>query len=241
MKKITNSLLNIWLIFSIVFTLSISVIGKSTINSNEFNKKSDIIFSQNYIKVSTNSEINYTIFASTYIGGINKSASWDSARDSLGNIYLTGFTNSEDFPTTEGAINRTYNGGDNDIFVCKISADGTTLIYSTFIGGTGDDTAISIAVDSIGCVYITGYTSSLDFPTTEEAFNRTHNGGENDAFVCKLSTDGASLIYSTYIGGNGDDHAECIRIDNTGSAYICLLYTSPSPRDRQRSRMPSSA
>jgi hypothetical protein len=163
---------------------------------------------------------------STFIGG----SSYDSARsiavDSSGNAYVTGSTQSSEFPTVN-AYNSTYGGGDEsggDCFVLKISADGSTLLYSTFIGGTGPDVGRSIAVDSSGFAYITGNTKSPDFPTAN-AYNSTYGGGEDwwgggDCFVFKLSADGSTLLYSTFIGGSNDDWGSSIAVDSSGNAYV---------------------
>jgi hypothetical protein len=100
---------------------------------------------------------------------------------------VTGTTGSTDYPTTPGAFDRTYNGGDT--FVTKLNASGSALVYSTFLGGTGTDGGAGIAVDGRGRAYVTGTTfGSTDYPTTRGAFDRTYNGGNSDAFVTKLPT-----------------------------------------------------
>src|SRR5207244_93997 len=117
------------------------------------------------------------------------------AADGAGDAYLTGFTESADFPTTPGAFDTTFNGG--DAFVTKFDASGAALLYSTFLGGNNDDVGTGIALDDAGSAYLTGYTSSTDFPTTAGAFDTTYNGGQDD-FVTKLDASGAALGYSTY-------------------------------------------
>jgi PKD domain len=163
---------------------------------------------------------------STLLGGSKNDGCNDIVIDNTGCAYITGYTynGTTNFPTTPGAINTTHNGGQYDVFVCKISADGTKLLYSTFLGGSGGESGQSIAIDNAGCAYITGYTynSTTNFPTTPGAINTTHNDndGEKDVFVCKISADGTDLLYSTLLGGSGDDNAVSIAINNTGYAYI---------------------
>jgi hypothetical protein len=105
--------------------------------------------------------------------------------DRGGNAYVTGYTNSPDYPTTPGAFDRTLNGG-FDAFVTKLNATGSALAYSTFLGGTDNDLSSGIAVRE-GNAYVTGRTDSADFPTTPDAFDTTL-GGQQDAFVTKLPT-----------------------------------------------------
>jgi hypothetical protein len=152
---------------------------------------------------------------STYLGGGNNEESRSIALDNSGNAYITGYTSSTDFPTTPGAFN-TSSGG---VFVSKLNASGTALIYSTYLGG---GSGYGIALDGSGNAYITGYTSSTDFPTTPGAFDTLYNGGfyGYDAFVSKLNASGTALVYSTYLGGGDDDYAQGIAIDSSGNAYL---------------------
>ena len=102
----------------------------------------------------------------------------------------------------------------------KMNASGSGLVYSTLLGGAGADFASGIALDGTGNAYITGYTNSLAFPVTGSAFQRTFGGGWQDAFVAKLNTSGAGLVFATYLGGQGDDVANGIAVDSGGFAYI---------------------
>src|SRR5574337_1256282 len=118
--------------------------------------------------------------------------------------YVTGYTNSDDFPTTRGAFDRSYNVmfGALDAFVSKLNPTGSDLIYSTYLGGSGDwNMGWGIAIDGSGNVYVTGRTNSSDFPTTPGAWDTSFNGGD-DVFVTKLNPKGSRLVYSTYLGGN---------------------------------------
>jgi hypothetical protein len=153
---------------------------------------------------------------STYLGGSTNDAAYDIAVDSAGNAYVTGFTTSTDFPTAD-AFQPAY-GGNGDAFVTKINADGTTLLYSTYLGGSSDEVGQGIAVDSAGSVYLVGYTGSDDFPTVNPIQPTRH--GYHDAFVTKISPDGSALIYSTYLGGSGDDYGWGIAVDSAGNAHV---------------------
>src|SRR4029077_7558974 len=127
------------------------------------------------------------------------------------------------FPKTAGAYNTAHNGS-QDVFVTKFNGNGSALIYSTYFGGTGDEPYIasSIAVDSDGYAYVTGGTTSPDFPTTSGAFQQTLRG-PSDAFVLKLKRDGSGLVYSNYLGGEDSDATDlghAIAIDSAGHAFV---------------------
>jgi uncharacterized repeat protein (TIGR01451 family) len=151
---------------------------------------------------------------STYLGGSDSEFGYGIAVDASASAYVTGYTGSTDFPTM-GAY-QTDKGGP-DVFVTKLSPSGASLGYSTYLGGDSDDLGYGIAVDASGSAYVTGYTQSADFPTigayqTNQAFT--------DVFVTKLDPSGASLAYSTYLGGNGDDLGNGIAVDASRSAYV---------------------
>src|SRR5207253_2706350 len=110
------------------------------------------------------------------------------------------------------------NAGSFDAFVAKLNPLGSALVYSTYFGGSGDDFASGIAVDSSGDAYITGYTFSTNFPTMNPL--QPANAGGVDAFVAKLNPTGSALVYSTYLGGGGDDHSYGIAVDASGNAYL---------------------
>jgi Carboxypeptidase regulatory-like domain/Beta-propeller repeat len=157
---------------------------------------------------------------STFIGGNNIDFGNSIAVDSSGNAFVTGNTRGGNFPTTSGAFDSTFNGTD-DVFVTKLNATGSSLLYSTFIGGNNVDIGNGIAVDSAGNVFVTGYTFSdvIPYPTTGGAFDTTSNGGV-DVFVTKLNLAGSSLVYSTFIGGDGGDEGRDIALDSTGNAFV---------------------
>ena len=165
---------------------------------------------------------------STYLGGTSGDYGYDIAVDSEGNVYLTGYTTSTDFPTTTDAY-QTSNTGGYDIFITKFNSNGT-LLYSTYLGGTGTDYGSGIAVDNEGNVYITGQTTSTDFPVTTGALQTSNAGVDYDAFVSKLNANGTDLVYSTYLGGSADNSIETakdIAVDSDGNAYI-IGYTNSS-------------
>ena len=155
---------------------------------------------------------------STYLGGNVDDYGLGIAVDAGGNSYLTGYTNSENFPTLN-PFQATYGGGAWDVFVVKLNSAGNGLIYSTFLGGNGDDYGNGIAVDAGENAYVTGHTNSTNFPTLNP-FQATYGGGVNDAFVTKLNSSGSGLIYSTYLGGNGDDYSRGIAVEGGGNAYV---------------------
>jgi len=153
---------------------------------------------------------------STYLGGSSVDYGYGIAVDSAGNAYVVGNTASSDFPTMNPL--QAANNGGLDVFVTALSADGSALIYSTYLGGSGDDLGSGIALDSSANAYVTGSTLSTDFPTNN-ALQGT-NGGLNDAFVAEITPDGQTLVYSTYLGGSGQDYGNGIAVDSAGNAYV---------------------
>jgi hypothetical protein len=184
-----------------------------------------------------------SVVYATYLGGKGPAPTVGTAiaADAGGHAYVTGYTNAPDFPAVKaiqpfGGANNPL-GGQTDVFVTKLNPSGSALVYSTFLGGPADDEGRGIAVDAQGHAYVTGHAESLTFPVTPGAFRTSCtpkssqipigpvcSGG--DAFVAKLSVDGASLVYSTYL--NSDDHevGQAIAIDADGSAYVAGLTNS---------------
>jgi hypothetical protein len=154
---------------------------------------------------------------STYLGGSVNDEATAIALDSSGRACVTGGTESGDFPVTSGAFQKTLHGSE-DAFVTQLQLTGSGLFYSTFLGGSGVDAGNSVAVDSIGRAHVTGTTFSPDFPVSNPI--QRHFGGSQDAFVSKLSANGAALFYSTYLGGAAADSGNSIRLDSHGAAYI---------------------
>jgi hypothetical protein len=172
---------------------------------------------------------------STFVGGSKDETGWVSV-DTSGNAYLAGSTESPDFPVTPGAFDTSYNSRFlSDTYVAKLSADGSSLVYGTFLGGADIDEGRAVAVDSTGNAYVTGNTSSADLPTTPGAFDTTFNG-DSDGFVSELSADGSALVYSTYLGGSGQEWPAGIVADGknvyvTGSTNSTNFPTTPGAFD----------
>lgn len=163
------------------------------------------------------------IIYSTYLGGKGYDFGNGIAVDTSGNAYITGSTGSSDFPTASAIFEK--NAGDTDAFITKLNASGSSIIYSTYLGGSGGDSGNGIAVDTSGNAYITGETQSNDFPTASALFESHSSGGVVDTFIAKLNASG-SIIYSTYLGGNGEDFGNGIATDTSGNAYVTGKTTS---------------
>jgi Beta-propeller repeat len=153
---------------------------------------------------------------STYLGGSADDFGSAIAVDSSGNAYVTGYASSIDFPTMD-PLQSAYGGG-GDAFVTEINSGGSALVYSTYLGGSGEDQGCGIAVDNSGDVYVTGFTSSTNFPTMNPL--QSANGGDYDAFVTEINAGGAALVYSTYLGGSSYDFGSAIAVDGSGDAYV---------------------
>jgi len=162
-----------------------------------------------------------TLLFSTYMGGSGSDTAYGVALDSSGNVYVTGDTTSQNFPASN--FQKTNHGSQN-AFVVKISSTGSALLYGTYLGGASIDHGAAVGVDGAGAAYVTGSTYSANFPVSSGAYQRTLAGGQ-DAFVAKLSADGNSLVYGTYLGGSGGstgypESGQGIAIDAQGNAYI---------------------
>ncbi len=153
---------------------------------------------------------------STYLGGSASDVMNGMALESNGNVLLTGYTGSANFPTASPF--QASNAGSLDAFVTKVNSAGSALVYSTYLGGSSDDRGSAVAVDTSGNAYVTGRADSTDFPTASPF--QVSNAGGQDAFVTKLNAAGSALAYSTYLGGNGNDRGEAIAIDPIGNAYV---------------------
>ena len=168
----------------------------------------------------------------TYLSGSNSITTGNAiAVDSAGNTYIVGTTGATDFPTTPSTFQSTRTGTNGNAFVTKLDASGTALAFSTYLGGSGQtgkfDNATGVAVDASGNVYITGSTPSTDFPVTSgTAYQLVNNGTPSNGFLTELNSIGASLMYSTYIGGSGNDSCAAIALDSNGNAYVTGSATS---------------
>lgn len=167
-----------------------------------------------------------TLEYATLLGGKGDDIAYSVATDSSGNIYTTGSTTSTDFPTTAGVIQAANATGTQQIFVAKLDSTLSTLLYSSYLGGSGSQSGQGIAVDSSGNAYIAGYTNSTNFPITPGSLQPAFGGGTcsgapcNDAFITKLNPTGSGLVYSTYFGGNNVDQAQAMALDTNGNVYI---------------------
>ena len=159
----------------------------------------------------------------TYLGGSGDDYAYGVAVDSSGNAYISGATTSTNFPVSAGAY-QSRNAGGYDAFVTKLSPTGT-LIYASYLGGAGDDFANAIAIDTDGAAYLTGETSSTDFPSIG-AYQPASAGGSGEIFVTKFAADAASLVYSTYLGGSGEDFTSGIALDPANNVYLIGSTTS---------------
>lgn len=161
-----------------------------------------------------------TLLYSTFIGGNRGDACGGLAVDNEANTFVTGLTASIDFPITHDGYDTSYSGG-NDAFIIKLNPTGTNLIYSSFLGGSSSDSGNGIYVDNAN-IYVSGYTFSSDFPITYGAFDTTYCGGSHrgDVFISKFDSLGSDLIYSTYLGGCGDDYGKLALVDEAGNAFV---------------------
>jgi len=153
---------------------------------------------------------------STYLGGSDSEFGNGIALDTSGNIYVTGYTNSLDFPTATPF--QANNAGGFDVYVTKLNPAGSAFIYSTYLGGSGDDKGLGLSLDVSDNIYITGATSSTDFPTASPV--QGSSGGAQDGFVAMVNQAGSALTYSTYLGGTALDWGSGIAVDASGAAYI---------------------
>ena len=157
---------------------------------------------------------------STFLGGSGFDAASDIAIDAAGNAYVTGQAQAG-FPVTPGAFQTSFNGV-TDAFVTKLNPTGTALIYSTFLGGSGNESTNGIAINDAGNAYVTGFTGSSNFPTTPGAFQTVKSGGD-DVFVTALNAAGSGLAYSTFLGGDANEFSVRIAVDAAGNASVVGL------------------
>lgn len=163
---------------------------------------------------------------STYLGG----SAWDIvtgvAVDSSGSVYLCGATRSNDFPVTAEALQKGARGN-NDSFSARLDADGKSLVYLTYLGGTNSDEAMGMALDSSGNSVLTGRTRSNDFPVTPGAFQSVY-AGSDEVFVARISSDGKELRFATFLGASGAEQAFRPALDPAGNVYIAGDTRSPN-------------
>ena len=164
---------------------------------------------------------------STFLGGSLGDQAWALAQDGSGGVVVAGRTASADFPTTAGAFDTTYAAA-WDVFVARLSPSGGSLLYSTFLGGSGAEQARAIVVEAGGTAVVAGSTASATFPTTPGAFDTSHAPPPApDAFVTRLDSSGSTLLDSTFLGGSGDEDSTSLAVDAAGVATIAGTTSSP--------------
>jgi len=164
------------------------------------------------------------VLYSTYLGG-GSDAGFAIAVDTTGAVYVAGQTGSVSFPTTAGTIQTSYQSGLSDCFVSKLNAAGNALLYSTYLGGSLLDLCTGIAIDASDDAYVTGTTSSTNFPI--HLALQSNLMGSKSAFVAEINPTGSALLFSTYLGGSVVDNGNAIAVDSFGSAYIAGTTASP--------------
>jgi len=158
---------------------------------------------------------------STFLGGTDADRGLDIQVDAGGNAYVTGEAVSGDFPTTAGAFQPGKAGGFSDAFITKLNAQGSSLVYSSYLGGTGSEFPGRMALDMAGQAYLIGSTASFDFPTTAGAFQPVKASNGSDAYITKVNAAGTSMVYSTHLGGAfGGESGTDIDVDGSGQAYV---------------------
>ncbi len=158
-----------------------------------------------------------SLIYSTYLGGSGMDEGYGITLGTGGEAYVAGYTQSSNFPTLN-PYQASYGGGSYDVFVSTLSSSGSSLIYSTYLGGSADDCGTGIILGTSGEAYVDGYTASANFPTLNPC--QASNSGWSDVFVSRLSSSGSSLIYSTYLGGSGTDYGRGITVGLGGEAYV---------------------
>jgi len=167
-----------------------------------------------------------TLVYSTYIGGNQFDEGYSIAVDSTGAAYVAGITASSNYPLLNAR--QSLYGGNNDGFLTKLSPTGNSLVYSTYVGGFGQDAVYGLAVDANGSAYVAGVTSSANFPVqnTLQAYNGGSTSGSADAFVMQFTAAGNAVAYASYLGGSGNESGIGLAIDGSGNAYVVGQTTS---------------
>ena len=188
-----------------------------TVNKNEYGFKLGVYDKSKELVIDP-------LLASTFVGGSSADDTYEPsiATDNKGNVYLSGYTSSANCPNTTGVYDEDFNGGSTDRFVSKFNNNLSTLLASTFIGGSGNEQGMGLGLDEFGNVYIAGYTSSSNFPTTTGSYDESYNGSL-DVYVAKFDSNLTSLLASTFIGGSGNEGQTWPRIDLTISSSGNIL------------------
>ncbi|WP_080507532.1 SBBP repeat-containing protein [Bryobacter aggregatus] len=178
--------------------------------------------------------IDPTLSYASFLGGNNNDGILSLKVDATGSLYMAGFTSSANFKTA-APLQTSFGGrvtsdaffGFGDAFIAKLNPAGTALVYCTYLGGSADDVATALAIDGAGNAYVAGSTQSVNFPVSSGAYQTRYGGGiadtfysRGDAFLLKLNPSGDKILYSTYLGGSGNEMAWGLAVDATGSAVI---------------------
>ncbi|MEA2686906.1 MAG: hypothetical protein QOE93_2101 [Actinomycetota bacterium] len=193
---------------------------QNTLNGDGSGGKSDAFVAK------LNPEGTSLIFA-TYLGGANRDAASGVAVGSDGSVYVTGVTESANFPMKSPAAQEAYNGGPSDAFVTKLAPTGAAIEWSTFLGGSQTDGARGIAVSTAGEAWVTGSTNSVEFPVANPLQQNAPGPDDVDAFVTKVAADGASFAFSSRLGGSNDDRGLDVAVDGAGNGYLTGDTRSP--------------
>ncbi len=211
--------------------------SNASISNIEFSDGSDIVVT----RLNANGT---ALVASTFLGGsandgLNLAENLrynygDEARgeiflDASGNVYIASSTRSNNFPTTPGAFQTTYGGGTQDGVVVKLNPNLSTLLFSSYIGGSLADAAYSVKIDGGGTAYVCGGTASLNFPVTPGALHTTYRGGILDGYIAKINTTGTAILAATYLGTNTYDQSYFVDIDDDGNVYTVGQTTGNYP------------
>lgn len=194
------------------------VVGESS--STDFPRKDPLQGSFGGVNDVTVTRVNAagTLVYSTYLGGSGEDRGWGVAVDGSGAAFVAGYTQSTDFPL-QGALQGAFGGGASDVFVTAVHPTGASLLYSTYLGGSGEDTGYRIALATGGAAVIVGRTGSTDFPL-QSPLQGSFGGGPKDAFVARIDPQGTSLDYSTFLGGSGYDAALGVAVSSSGDVFV---------------------
>ncbi len=201
----------------------ISNAGGSDIVVSKFNSSGTALLASSYIGGSGDDGVNisavFTVTASLKYNYGDDGRS-DIIADKAGNYYIASMTQSANFPTTPGAFQKTFKGGTQDGCVFKMNATLSSLQWSTYLGGAGDDACYSLALDAGNNIYVSGGTGSPDFPTTAGALKTVYQGGMSDGFVAHLNSSGTALLQSTFIGTSAYDQSYFVQTDRNFDVYL---------------------
>ena len=175
-----------------------------------------------------------SLLYSTFLGGKADEIGRSITSSALGEVYVGGETTSGDFPVNAGL--QSTKGGGTDAFVAKLNSNGTSIVFSTYLGGDADNRANAVAVDPDSNIWVAGVTVSRNFPLSKASQSSFYGGGASDGFLIHLKADGSDIDYGTYIGGSGDDQVLALNVPSFGDAYIVGSTSSQTWPSRTRCR-----